>query len=130
MAVYLLLAENVASISLRLYRFLFVDGPVKSRLYTVQKKPDTGAVPLESFRTQCHKQCLDVIPQDAGFHRVMENGFQRLAVLAGHMKLVSLSDTFVNDFVGRAVSKPFHREMLMFCSPRDGNSFWAGMILE
>ena len=73
---------------------------MKSGLYAVQKKPYAGAVPLESFRTQRHEQCLDVIPDYAGVHRVVENRLQRLAVLAGHKNLVSLSDTVVNGFVG------------------------------
>jgi hypothetical protein len=73
--------------------------PVKGSLDAIQKKPDAGAVPLESFSTQRHKQYLDVIPYYAGLYRVMEYGFQRFAVLAGHIILVSLSDIFVNDFV-------------------------------
>ena len=74
---------------------------MKSSLYSVQKKPYTGAVPFETFSTQRHEQCLDVIPDYAGVHRVVENCFQRFAVLTGHKDLVSLSDTVVNDFVGR-----------------------------
>lgn len=73
---------------------------MKGGLDAIEKKPDTGAVSLKAFSTQRHKQCLDVIPDDAGLHRVMEYGFQRFAVLAGHVILVSLSDNFVNMFVG------------------------------
>jgi hypothetical protein len=75
-------------------------GAVKYSLYVVQKKPYSGAVPFETFRTQRHKQCLDIIPNYVGIHRIVENSFQRFAVLAGHMDLVSLSDTVVNGFVG------------------------------
>jgi hypothetical protein len=75
-------------------------GPMKNSLYAVQKKPYAGAVPLETFRTQRHEQCLDVIPDYAGVHRVVENSLQRFAVLTGHKDLVSLSDTVVNGFVG------------------------------
>ena len=46
------------------------------------------------------KQCLDVVPDDAGLHRIMAYGFQRFAVLADHVILVSLSDNFVNMFAG------------------------------
>jgi len=74
-------------------------GPVKRSFYAVQKKSYPGAVTLESFRTQCHEQRLDVIPDYAGVHRIVENCFQRFAVLTGHKDLVSLSDTVVNDIV-------------------------------
>lgn len=74
-------------------------GPVKNSLYSVQQKPDTGTVPLESFRTKRHKHRLDVIPGYARLHRVMEYFFQRFTVFAGHINLVSLFDTCVNDFV-------------------------------
>jgi hypothetical protein len=50
-------------------------GPVKSSLYAVQKKPYAGAVPFETFSTQRHEQCLDVIPDYAGIHRIVENSF-------------------------------------------------------
>jgi hypothetical protein len=75
-------------------------GPVKNSLYTVQKEPHSGAVALETFRTQRHEQRLDVIPDYAGIHRVVENSFQRFAVLTGHKDLVSLYDTVVNGFIG------------------------------
>ena len=73
---------------------------MKNSLDPIQQKPDTGAASLESFRTKRHKQRLNVIPDYAGLHRVMEYFFQRLAMLAGHINLVSLSDIFVNGFVG------------------------------
>jgi hypothetical protein len=74
--------------------------PVKNSLYTVQQEPYPRAVPFETFRTQRHEQRLDVIPDYAGIYRVVENSFQRLAVLTGHKDLVSLSDTVVNGFIG------------------------------
>lgn len=73
---------------------------MKGGLDVIEKKPDAGAVSLKAFRTERHEQCLDVVPDDAGLHRIMEYGFQRLAVLTGHVILVSLSDNFVNMFVG------------------------------
>jgi hypothetical protein len=72
--------------------------PVKNSLDSVQQKPDTGAVPFESFSTKRHKHRLDVIPDYAGLHRVMKYFFQRLTVLAGHTDLVSFFDIFVNWF--------------------------------
>jgi hypothetical protein len=74
-------------------------GPVKSGPYAVQNKSYSGAVPLETFSTQRHEQCLNVIPDYAGVHRIVKNCFQRFAVLTGHKDLVSLSDTVVNGLV-------------------------------
>lgn len=91
---------------------------MKSGLDTIQKKPDAGTVTLEAFRTERHKQCLDVIPDDAGLHRIMEYGFQRFAVLAGHVILVSLSDNFVNGFGG----KPALRHRVRLRSPNDSGT--------
>jgi hypothetical protein len=72
---------------------------MKRGLYVVQKKPHAGTIPLKSFRTQRHEQCLNVIPDYFGVHRIVENCLQRFAVLAGHDDLVSLFDTVVNGFV-------------------------------
>lgn len=73
---------------------------MKNSLDSIQHKSDTGAVPLESFRTKRHKHRLNVIPDYAGLDRVMEYFFQRLAMFAGHINLVSLYDIFVNGFFG------------------------------
>jgi hypothetical protein len=58
-----------------------------------------GSRSLRNVQSQCHEQCLDVIPDYDGIHRVVENSLQCFAVLTVHKNLASLSDTVVNGFV-------------------------------
>lgn len=77
--------------------------PVKNSLDPIKQKPDTGAVPLESFGAKRHKQHLNVISDYAGLYWVMEYFFQSFAVLTGHVKLVSYFDIIVNDLASYTV---------------------------
>ena len=61
--------------------------PVKDGLDTVQQQPDTGTAPLESLSAICHKHGLNVVPDYAGLHWVLKDGFKRFAVLTGNRYL-------------------------------------------
>ena len=52
--------------------------------YIVQYKTDGGASPFCSGCTQGKKQRLDLAPFDIPINRIVEDGFERVSILAVH----------------------------------------------